>query len=102
MKNLKKSEHCWLSGGKRNEWLCMGGKWILLQAVKTYNGWCCGRAGKVGFDMKLQIIALILFTAGYMMAEYLTRGYFAFGAEVVFVPLFVIYIYLHRKDGENE
>jgi len=52
--------------------------------------------------MKLQIIALILFTAGYMMAEYLTRGYFAFGAEVVFVPLFVIYIYLHRKDGENE
>ena len=43
--------------------------------------------------VKTSIIGLVIFTVIFMLAEYFTRGYFAWGAEIVIAPLWLIITY---------
>lgn len=48
------------------------------------------------------IVFILLIAALYMVLEYKTRGYFAWGAEILFVPAAIIMLLTKEEKKEEQ
>jgi len=52
--------------------------------------------------IKKSMIMMILIVGLFMAAEYRARGYFALGAEILLVPMWIVSTYEYWKEKEKK